>query len=75
MEKIGKRFKANEEDIPEVLIAARAMNQGMGIFKPELVKAGVKPIGENLVKVMARGPASRWWTWASTCGRARSCRA
>jgi 5-methyltetrahydrofolate--homocysteine methyltransferase len=70
MEKIGKRFKANEVYIPEVLIAARAMNQGMEILKPELVKAGVKPvgkmllgtvkgdlhdIGKNLVKMMAQG--------------------
>jgi 5-methyltetrahydrofolate--homocysteine methyltransferase len=49
MEKIGKRFKANEVYIPEVLIAARAMNQGMEILKPELVKAGVKPIGKMLL--------------------------
>ena len=40
MEKIGRRFKANEVSIPEVLIAARAMNQSMEILKPELVKAG-----------------------------------
>ncbi len=55
MEKIGVRFKANEVYIPEVLIAARAMNQSMEILKPELVKAGVKPIGKNLVKMMAQG--------------------
>ena len=70
MEKVGKRFKANEIYIPEVLIAARAMNQSMDILKPELVKAGVKPvgkmllgtvkgdlhdIGKNLVKMMAQG--------------------
>jgi 5-methyltetrahydrofolate--homocysteine methyltransferase len=70
MEKIGKRFKANEVYIPEVLIAARAMNQSMEILRPELVKAGVKPIGKiligtvkgdlhdigkNLVKMMAQG--------------------
>jgi 5-methyltetrahydrofolate--homocysteine methyltransferase len=70
MEKIGTKFKANEVYIPEVLIAARAMNQSMEILKPELVKAGVKPIGKillgtvkgdlhdigkNLVKMMAQG--------------------
>ncbi|HVP19366.1 MAG TPA: corrinoid protein [Spirochaetia bacterium] len=70
MEKIGRRFKANEIYIPEVLIAARAMNQSMEILRPELVKAGVKPIGKmllgtvkgdlhdigkNLVKMMAQG--------------------
>jgi len=31
MEKIGRRFKVNEVYIPEVLIAARAMNQSMEI--------------------------------------------
>ena len=70
MEKIGVRFKANEVYIPEVLIAARAMNASMELLKPELVKAGVKPIGKilvgtvkgdlhdigkNLVKMMAQG--------------------
>jgi 5-methyltetrahydrofolate--homocysteine methyltransferase len=70
MANIGKRFKANEVFIPEVLIAARAMHAGMDILKPELVKAGVKPIGKmilgtvkgdlhdigkNLVKMMAQG--------------------
>ncbi len=70
MEKIGRRFKANEVYIPEVLIAARAMNQSMEILRPELVKAGVRPIGKmllgtvkgdlhdigkNLVKMMAQG--------------------
>ena len=70
MEKIGRRFKANEVYIPEVLIAARAMNQSMEILRPELVKAGIKPIGKmllgtvkgdlhdigkNLVKMMAQG--------------------
>ena len=49
MEKIGKRFKANEVYILEVLIAARAMNQSMEILRPELVKAGVKPIGKKLL--------------------------
>ncbi len=70
MDKIGTRFKANEVYIPEVLIAARAMNASMELLKPELVKAGVKPIGKilvgtvkgdlhdigkNLVKMMAQG--------------------
>ncbi len=70
MEKVGQRFKCNEIYIPEVLIAARAMNQSMDILRPELVKAGVKPIGKmligpvkgdlhdigkNLVKMMGQG--------------------
>ena len=49
MDKVGQRFKCNEIYIPEVLIAARAMNGSMDILKPELVKAGVKPIGKMLL--------------------------
>ena len=70
MSKIGVKFKNNEVYIPEVLIAARAMNTAMEVLRPELVKAGVKPIGKillgtvkgdlhdigkNLVKMMAEG--------------------
>ena len=42
---IGRRFKANEVYVPEVLIAARAMHGAMDILQPELVKAGVEPVG------------------------------
>lgn len=44
MNVIGKRFKANEVYVPEVLIAARAMHGGMDVLQPKLVAAGVKPI-------------------------------
>ena len=43
---IGEKFKKNEVYVPEVLIAARAMHWGMELLQPELVKAGVKPIGK-----------------------------
>ena len=46
---VGDRFKKNEIYIPEVLIAARAMKMAMKILEPELVKAGVKPIGKFLI--------------------------
>jgi len=49
MDVIGARFKKNEIYIPEVLIAARAMKMAMEILEPELVKAGVKPIGKFLI--------------------------
>ncbi len=67
---IGEKFKNNEVYVPEVLIAARAMNAGVGILKPELAKADVKShgkavlgtvkgdlhdIGKNLVKIMLEG--------------------
>jgi 5-methyltetrahydrofolate--homocysteine methyltransferase len=49
MDFIGARFKKNEVYIPEVLIAARAMKMAMEILEPELVKAGVKPVGKLLI--------------------------
>jgi 5-methyltetrahydrofolate--homocysteine methyltransferase len=49
MDIVGARFKNNEIYIPEVLIAARAMKMAMEVLEPELVKAGVKPIGKILV--------------------------
>src|SRR5665647_3508741 len=70
MERLGVQFKNNEVFIPEVLVAARAMNAGLAKLEPHLAKAGVKPrgivvigtikgdlhdIGKNLVAMMLRG--------------------
>ena len=67
---IGEKFKNNQVYVPEVLIAARAMNKGMAILEPAMIKAGVKPlgtvvmgtvkgdlhdIGKNLVCMMFKG--------------------
>lgn len=49
MDVVGARFKNNEIYIPEVLIAARAMKMAMEILEPELIKAGVKPVGKFLI--------------------------
>ena len=49
MDVIGTRFKSNEIYIPEVLIAARAMKTAMEVLEPELVKAGVEPIGKLII--------------------------
>ena len=67
---IGEKFKNNEVYVPEVLVAARAMNMGVQILKPYLAEAGVQAtgkvcigtvrgdlhdIGKNLVKMMMEG--------------------
>lgn len=67
---IGEKFKNNEIYVPEVLIAARAMNTGTELLKPLLVSDGVKSkgtvvlgtvkgdlhdIGKNLVRMMMEG--------------------
>jgi methanogenic corrinoid protein MtbC1 len=70
MDVIGEKFKNNEVFVPEVLLAARAMNVGSELLKPLLAEAGVKAsgkvvigtvkgdlhdIGKNLVKMMMEG--------------------
>jgi corrinoid protein of di/trimethylamine methyltransferase len=70
MDVVGRRFKANEIYVPEVLIAARAMTAGITILKPLLideaveakgtivigtVKGDLHDIGKNLVKMMMEG--------------------
>lgn len=67
---IGEKFKENKVFVPEVLIAARAMNMGVSVLKPYLSEAGVESkgtavigtvkgdqhdIGKNLVKMMLEG--------------------
>jgi 5-methyltetrahydrofolate--homocysteine methyltransferase len=46
---IGGKFKRNEVFVPEVLIAARAMNKGTETLKPYLAQAGVTPVGKALI--------------------------
>jgi len=49
MEVIGERFKRNEAFVPEVLVAARAMNEGTKILEKALLEAGVEPIGKAVI--------------------------
>ncbi len=70
MERLGIMFKNNEVFIPEVLVAARAMNAGMAKLEPLLIKEGIQPkgavvigtvkgdlhdIGKNIVAMMLKG--------------------
>ena len=67
---IGEKFKRDEVFVPDVMIAARAMNQGLNLLKPHLLSAGIEnkgracvgtvkgdlhDIGKNLVKLMLEG--------------------
>ena len=42
---VGEKFKNNEVFVPEVLVAARAMNVGAELLKPYLAEAGVESKG------------------------------
>lgn len=46
---IGEKFKKNEVFVPEVLVAARAMNAGLAILEPKLVEVGNKPAGKAVI--------------------------
>jgi 5-methyltetrahydrofolate--homocysteine methyltransferase len=50
---VGVKFKNNEVYVPEVLIAARAMNAGLEILKPILTETGIKPIGKVIIGTVA----------------------
>jgi 5-methyltetrahydrofolate--homocysteine methyltransferase len=46
MGEVGRRMKAQEFYVPEVLIAARAMQWGLGVLKPQLAGSGLEPVGK-----------------------------
>ena len=70
MDRVGVKFRDNEIFVPEVLVAARAMNAGSELLKPLLAGVGavslgtavigtvhgdLHDIGKNLVKMMIEG--------------------
>jgi 5-methyltetrahydrofolate--homocysteine methyltransferase len=74
MGEVGRRFEDGEFYIPEMLVAARAMQAGMNAVKPYIGDAGIQQagtvvigtvsgdlhdIGKNLVSVMLEGAGFR----------------
>lgn len=70
MNEVGTRFESGDFFVPEMLIAARAMQAGLAILKPKLVQGGIQArgrvvigtvkgdlhdIGKNLVAMMLEG--------------------
>lgn len=70
MDEVGQRFEAGDFFVPEMLIAARAMQAGLVVLKPHLaetsfqsagtvaigtVKGDLHDIGKNLVAIMLEG--------------------
>lgn len=70
MREIGDRFSRNEAYVPELLIAARAMQAGLALLEPLIAASGREPlgkiaigtvkgdlhdIGKNLVAIMLKG--------------------
>lgn len=74
MGRVGDRFSEGKAFVPEMLIAARAMNKALEILEPRLAASGVAPrgvivigtiqgdlhdIGKNLVGIMFKGAGFR----------------
>lgn len=74
MDQVGAKFKTNEIFVPEVMLAARAMQEGLKLLRPVLAEAKVEPIativigtvkgdhhdiGKNLVAMMLEGAGFR----------------
>jgi 5-methyltetrahydrofolate--homocysteine methyltransferase len=72
MQEVGRLFEEGEYFVPEMLIAARAMQDGLALLKPHLMQANVQSsgkvvigtvkgdlhdIGKNLVAMMLEGAA------------------
>jgi 5-methyltetrahydrofolate--homocysteine methyltransferase len=70
MAEVGARFERGEFYVPEMLVAARAMQAGLAVLKPHLAEGGVQmrgkvvigtvkgdlhDIGKNLVAMMLEG--------------------
>lgn len=49
MEELGIKFKNGQVFLPEVMMAARAMQAAMNILKPKLIETGVKPVGKAVI--------------------------
>lgn len=49
MGEVGRLFEENEYFVPEMLVSARAMQNGLGILKPYLAESGAKPTGKVIV--------------------------
>jgi 5-methyltetrahydrofolate--homocysteine methyltransferase len=74
LDDVGQRFEAGDFFVPEMLVAARAMQAGLNLLKPYLAETGVQSagtvaigtiegdlhdIGENLVAICWKGQGSR----------------
>lgn len=49
MKCVGAKFSDNDIFVPEVLVAARAMNCGLDALRPALVRDGIKPVGKAVI--------------------------
>lgn len=49
MDEVGELFQKGEYFVPEMLVAARAMQRGLNVIKPIVVEKGIKPLGTVVI--------------------------
>lgn len=49
MDEVGDLFQKGEYFMPEMLVAARTMQQALEVLKPRLVEAGIDPLGKAVI--------------------------
>ena len=49
MDEAGKRFEAGKYFVPQLLIAARAMKEALGVIAPMMASSGAEPIGTVVI--------------------------
>lgn len=49
MTEAGRLFEEGDYFVPEMLVAARAMQAGLGVLRPHLVASGVEPVGKVVI--------------------------
>jgi len=53
MSEVGRLFENGEYYVPEMLIAARAMQAGLKLLKPGLAETGIKAVGRVIIGTVA----------------------
>lgn len=53
MAEVGELFERGDYFVPEMLMSARAMKAGMEVLRPQLVSAGVEPLGRVALGTVA----------------------
>lgn len=68
MTEVGQRFECGTVFVPEMMIAARAMKEGMAVIKPHLKDSNVKPLGRVIIGTVNRiDQRRRSWQQVERC--------
>ena len=64
MDEVGGKFQRNEIYVPEMLVAAKTMQRGVGVLKPLLGGGGVAKYGKYVIGTVAGDLTISARTWS-----------